>query len=221
MIREMLVGTAVLGGGGYYMVSDQFGADIVRTVNASPQESWRAFDAILNQRREELGDFGMSTPADPRISWPVVTSVPGREIDYVVKRDGVEAIHLKLNFEPMDGGKKTNLSIKVDINRDAMPKGSPGSFADVALFRVGLGKVADEFIKQIENGKIVQFANAISEMRNQIRANPGYGEAKMRMQEYDRREAQAAAAKPQIDPNAARMNPQGAAVVPMNPNPGN
>ena len=94
MIREILIGSAVLGGGGYYVVSHQASADIVRTVNASPQDSWRAFDAVLNQQRSELGDFGMSTPSDPRMSWPIVTSVPGKEIDYLVKRDGAEAIHL-------------------------------------------------------------------------------------------------------------------------------
>lgn len=212
MIREALIGCALLGGGGYYAVSAYQAPDIVRTVNATPHDTWRGFDLVLNGARSSWSGYGPdgATPGKG-LSWPQVTSVDSKGIDYSVSQDGAEAIHLKLRFEPLEDGRKTKLSFDADFKgRAAMANYNP-------QVRAAMGKVIDEFIVQIENGKAVSSAERFFDMERQMRARPGYAEGQRQVEQMRQRQAQAAAAAPMIDPEKGKLDPRGADVTPRNP----
>lgn len=218
MIRELMLGTALVGGGGYYVMSNYYSADIVRTIDASPHDAWRGFDVLMNRPAEDWTDFQPAHP-EAHVSRPVVASVDSKSIDYSVSKDGQEAIRFNLRFDPA-GDRKTRLRMNVWVSPTLVPEGSPITAANGALFKLMVGRVVDELIKQIESGKMVQAAEAFSEMRRQVRADPRFGEVKMRVEEYRRQEAQQAASKPMLDPDKAKLNPRGMDVTPDNPNPG-
>jgi hypothetical protein len=207
MIREALIGCALLGGGGYYAITAAQAPDIVRTVNATPHDTWRGFDLVMNGAKDSWKGDG---PGEG-LSWPKVTSVDSRSIDYSVSKDGAEAIHLTLRFEPLDGGRKTKLSFDADFKgKAAMANYSP-------QIREGMGKLLDEFIVQIENGKAISSAERFIDMERQMQARPGYAEAKQRSEQYRQQAAQRAAAAPMIDPDKGRLDPKGSDVTPRNP----
>jgi hypothetical protein len=206
MIREALVGVALVGGGGYYVASNYQGADLVRTVNATPHDSWRSFDMMLNQ---DYAGSGI-TPANASLSWPSVKSVDGREIDYIVRKDGKQAIHINLKFEPVGDGHQTRMTLNADLAAELMPNG----FVKQAAFKSMLGKVMDEIIPQIENGKGVRAAEAMAEMRRKMVADPRFAESRLRAEEWEHKRAQAAASAPMVNPDTMKLNPRGMDVTP-------
>ncbi|WP_342249740.1 hypothetical protein [Sphingomonas sp. OTU376] len=212
MIREVLIGCALLGGGGYYAVSAYQAPDIVRTVNATPHDTWRGFDLVLNGAKESWTGYGPggATP-EKGVSWPKVTSVDSKEIDYRVSNDGAEAIHLRLRFEPLEDGRKTKLSFDADFKgRAAMANYNP-------QVRAAMEKVLDEFIVQIENGRAVSSVERFLDFDRQLRARPGYAEGQRQVEQMRQRQAQSAAAAPMIDPDRGKLDPKGADVTPRNP----
>lgn len=207
MIREALIGCALLGAGGYYAMTSAQGPDFVRTVNATPHDTWRGFDLVLNGAHDSWKGSG---PGEG-LSWPKVTSVDSRSIDYSVSKDGAEAIHLTFHFEPLDGGRKTKLSFDADFKgKAAMANYNP-------QMRAGMGKLIDEFIVQIEKGDAIRAADRFFDMERQAQARPGYAESQRQIDQYRQQQAQRAAAAPMIDPDKARLDPRGADVTPRNP----
>lgn len=207
MIREALIGCALLGGGGYYAMTAYQSADVVRTVNATPHDTWHGFDLVLNGMHEGWKGSG---PGEG-LSWPKVTSVDSRSIDYSVSKDGAEAIHLRFRFEPLDGGRKTKLSFDADFKgKAAMANYNPQA-------RAAITKVLDEFIGQIEKGDAIRAADRFFDMGRQIQAQPGYAEGQRQLDQYRQQQAQKAAAAPMIDPDKGRLDPKGADVTPRNP----
>jgi len=207
MIREALIGCALLGGGGYYAISSYNSADVVRTVNATPHDTWRGFDLVLNGAKDGWKGDGPGQG----LSWPKVTSVDSRSIDYSVSKDGAEAIRLTFRFEPLDGGRKTKLSFDADFKgRAAMANYNP-------KVREAMGRVLDEFIVQIENGKAISSAERFFDMERQMRASPGYAEGQRQAEQWRQQRAQAAAAAPMVDPDRGKLDPKGADTTPRNP----
>ncbi|WP_163278133.1 hypothetical protein, partial [Klebsiella aerogenes] len=69
--------------------------------NATPHDTWRGFDLALNGA--EHGWTGHGPQGDgpgvgpgEGLSWPKVTSVDSKQIDYRVSRGGAEFLHMKL-----------------------------------------------------------------------------------------------------------------------------
>ena len=151
---------------------------------------------------------------------PVVKSVDGKEIDFRLLKQQTEVVRIRVTFEPLAGGRETKLSIDADVAAEMLPDGRPMLGGNL-LFRQALTKMAEELAAEIESGKLVHAAEAFAELRRRVATDPRIGEAKLYMQDSARRAAQEAAAKPQIDPNAGRLEPRGAEVIPMNPNPNN
>ncbi|HEX8300970.1 hypothetical protein [Sphingomonas sp.] len=227
MIREFLIGGVLVGGGGYYVASNYTSADVVRTVKATPHDTWRGFNLILNDYSAGMAEMSMAEvsmgegPGGERREFkPVVTSIPGKEIDFRLMKQQAEIVRIHVTFEPLAGGRETKLSLDAHVANEALPDGRP-VFGGNILFRQVLAGMTEKVAAEIESGKLVKVADAFAEMRHRIAADPRIGEAKMRMQERARRDAQEAASKPQLDPNAARLNPQGATIVPMDPTPRN
>ena len=220
MIREFLIGSVVLGGGGYYVASSYTSADVVRTVKATPHDTWRALSVILPEPPDDMGEGVEFGNSGVKLK-PVVSSIDGKEIDFRLVSGQKEMARVHVRLEPLAGGAQTKLMIDANISAEAMPENFPGPAGNI-IFRRVLGDMTDKAVAEIESGRLlVQGGDAFAEMRSEMRAHPGYGEAKMRVQEYERREAIEAAARPDLDPNAGRLDPKGAAVVPMNPNPDN
>lgn len=223
MIREMMIGTALVGGGGYYAMSSYSAAEI-RTVNATPADTWRVFDAMGDYWEGMIdlhnGGYAGESGNGAESFKPVITSVPGKEVDFRLMRQGVEAARIHATFEPLGDGKQTRMTLAVTANPEALGDKERGGIT-ATLFKRGVAEMADQLIPEIESGRMLKLAETMSEFRRRMMANPGYGEAKMRREEYQRREAMNKAAQPGLDPNAAALNPQGAAVVPLNPNPRN
>lgn len=218
MIREALIGTALIGGGGYYMLTYSASAEVVRTVKATPHDTWRPFDLILNQSSQQFAAMseGRDVYADgSRVTPPIVVSVPGREIDFRLQKDGAEAVHVRFGFEPLADGAQTRMTIQVDVAASMVSHSSAQRLGGSMGLKRALEKMADELIPQIESGKLVQAAEAFTDMQRQMAANPAMGQARMYEEEYKRREAQAAASAPMLDPNKAALDPKGASVEPM------
>ncbi|MBN8810973.1 MULTISPECIES: hypothetical protein [unclassified Sphingomonas] len=215
MIREALIGCALLGGG-YYAMSTYRNADIVRTVNATPHDTWRGFDLALNGAKHgwtghgPQGDGPDVSPGEG-LSWPKVTSVDSKEIDYRVSHGGTEFLHMKLQFAPLDDGRKTRLSFNADFKgRAAIADYNP-------KMREAMARILDELIVQVETGKVASAAERFLDLDRQMRARPGYAEAQREGEQMRQHEAQAAAAKPMVDPDKGRLDPRGAEVTPRNP----
>ncbi|MCH7862998.1 hypothetical protein ACQKOH_10630 [Sphingomonas sp. NPDC092331] len=210
MIRTALIGCALLGGGGYYVVSTH-NDEIVRTVNATPHDTWRSFDLTLNGAKDSWVGYGPDSATPGRgMSWPKVTSIDSKEIDYRVSQDGAEVIHLTLRFAPLEGGRKTRLSFDADFKgKAALAQYNPG-------VRKGLERLIDEFIVRIEKGKVIGSAERLLDFEREMRAGPGYAEAQRHNEQARQHRAQAAAAMPMVDPDRERLDPKGADVTPRN-----
>jgi hypothetical protein len=216
MIRELMIGTALIGGGGYYFMTHTASAGIVRTVNATPQDTWRAFDLVLNQYSQQMAEISQGDakfPDGTALSPPIVTSVPAKEIDFRLNKGGVEAIHVHVGFASLGEGHKTQMTMQVDVNTGL--GGNAPRLGGTIGFKRALNELADALIPQIESGKLLQAGEAFADMRRKMVANPHAGEMRMHEEEYARREAQAAAAKPMLDPNKAALDPKGASAAPM------
>lgn len=221
MIRELMFGAAVVGGGGYYMLSSYSAAE-VRTVNATPADTWRAFDAMGNYWNA-MADF---TAGGDSNGWgsgeaamrPLITSVPGKEVDFRLQKNGVEAARIHVTFESLGDGKQTRMTMAVEVNPDALPEKERGRFNGI-MFKQGVREMANRIIPEIESGRMLRLAETMADIRRQMMANPQYAEMQRGRDEYKKRAAQEKAAAPMLDPNAAAMNPRGADVTPDNPNP--
>ncbi len=219
MIRSLVLGAAVLGGGGYYVSTNYMSADVVRTVNATPHDTWKGFDVLFRDYSGGLAELGTGEepggwgkpPSKVKSSY---TSTDSKEVDFRVTKEGAEAIRIHVRFEPLDGGRKTRMLLDTDVSNLVLPDGARPGLVSSVMFRTAVGKLADELVKQIESGKLVRMSEAFAEMRRQAAADPRAGEYKLRAEEYRRREAQAAASKPMVDPDRAKLDPRGA-----NPNP--
>ena len=210
MIRTALIGCALLGGGGYYVVSTH-NNEIVRTVNATPHDTWRSFDLTLNGAKDSWIGYGPESAAPGKgMSWPTVTSIDSKEIDYRVSQNGAEAIHLKLRFAPLEDGRKTRLSFDADFKgRAALAQYDP-------RVRKGLERLIDEFIVLIEKGKVIGSAKRLLDFEREMEASPGYAEVQRHNEQARQHRAQAAAAMPMVDPDRERLDPKGADVTPRN-----
>lgn len=216
MIRELLIGTAVIGGGGYYVASAYQSADIVRVVKASPHDSWRALDQALSLRSNDPIDI--STNGEGDYARPVVTSVDSKEIDLVLDRKGEQLVHVRVRFSPLEGGTQTKMMINADIAGALLPKGMPVPVGNM-IFRQALDRLSEQLVTRIESGTSLQVSDAMIEMRRRMDSDPRMGEAKLREREYEQRAAQRAASAPMIDPDKAKLDPRGATVVPTTPLP--
>jgi len=228
MIRELLIGTAVIGGGGYYVASNYSSADVVRVVNASPHDTWRGFDLVFNQTAaaqfmypDELGPYGYSAGGmrnagldEARKVQPVVVSTDSKEIDFRLNQSGEQLVRVHIRFEPLSGGAQTKLRVDTEVNRAKLPGDTDSSLARRLIFKQMLTRMADEMARGIESGKLVKLAEVIAEARRQYDADPRAGERKLRMDEYRRQAAQTAASAPMLDPDAAKLNPVGTNVTP-------
>jgi hypothetical protein len=234
MIRELLIGTAVIGGGGYYVASTYSGAEVVRTVNATPHDTWRGFDLVFNQTAaaqfmypDESGIYGYSPSGmrnsaldEARKVRPMVVSTDSKEIDFRLNQGGEQLVRVHIRFEPLAGGAQTRLRVDTEVNRARLPGDSDSSLPRRLIFKQMLTRLTDDMVKGIESGKLVKFAEILAEARRQYDADPRAGERKLRAEEYKRREAQAAASAPMVDPDAAKLNPVGAPVAPASSYPG-
>lgn len=220
MIRELLIGTAVIGGGGYYVASTYSSADVVRTVNASPHDTWRGFDLVFNEYAAGMGTLLDQPGADrAQVLRPVVTSTDSKELDFRLDREGTQLVRIRFQFEPLSDGAQTRLRINAEVNNKALPGDSSADIGRRVMFKQMLGRLADEMIKGIESGKLVQFAEVMAEARREYEADPRTAERKFRTEQYRREQAQAAASAPMLDPDQAKVNPVGAAVVPSSARP--
>lgn len=217
MLRELMIGAAVIGAGGLYFVSGAEDPDIVRTVNASPQQVWRSLDLALNRHSGEVTDIedfeGVAHPT--RLT---VKSVDSKEIDFRVDRRGAEIAHVRIRFAPLANGTQTRMMIDADIDQAAMPSRMP-AFAGNTLFRKMVGKMADEVIPQIEQGRLLagieHIEMPVAEMRREMEsASAPPPDASPREREREREAAREAAARPMLDPDAAALDPKGASAEP-------
>jgi hypothetical protein len=214
MIREVLIGAALLGGGGYYAMTMSTSATVVRTVKATPHETWRPFDLIFNQSQAELAAFGREGVASDgsRVTVPVMTSVPGREVSFRIDKNGKEAIRVHLGFEPIADGGQTRMTVQVDLAPGFVPANK--SLGSSGTLKRGIEKMIDHLIPQIESGKLIKSVEAIADIRRMMVAHPDAPERRVQHDEYARREAQEAASRPMLDPDAAAMDPKGASAAP-------
>lgn len=217
MLRELVIGTAVLGLGGLYFLPGAEDPDIVRTVNASPRQVWRSLDLALHRHSGQvtnIEDFeGVSHPTRT-----TVTSVDSKEIDLRVDRRGAQIAHVRIRFAPLANGAQTKMMIDADVDRAALPGRMP-AFAGNTLFRKMIGKMADEVIPQIEQGRLLagmeQIEMPVAEMRREMQsAAAPPPDASPRERERAREAAREAAARPMVDPDAAALDPKGASTEP-------
>lgn len=218
MIREALIGAALVGGGGYYVMTYSVNAAVVRTVNATPHETWRPFDLILNQSMQQFAVVrdDMRFPDGTPITRPIISSVPGREVDFRLNKGNEQAMRVHLTFEPLADGAQTQMTVAIDISANVLPQGNVNLHGGARELKRELEKLVDKLIPEIESGKLVKAAEAFAEMQRKVATSPQAGQASMYREDYKRREAQAAAGRPMLDPNAAALDPKGASAAPMN-----
>lgn len=218
MIREALIGAALLGGGGYYAMTYSTSAAVVRTVKATPHETWRPFDLILNQSTAQLARMRSDAhfPDGTPVTAPIVSSVPGREIDFRLNKGTEQAMRVHLTFEPLADGGQTKMTVEIDISANMVPQGDMRLPGGTAGLKRELEKLVDQLVPQIESGKLVKAAEAFTDMQRRVAASPHSEQARRYQDEYERREAQSAAARPMVDPDKAALDPKGASAAPMN-----
>jgi hypothetical protein len=215
MIREFLVGTALLGGGGYYVMSGyEGGADIVRTVDATPVDTFKGFDAALSADEPIDLNAGRGDSASDYVR-PTVTKSGIEEIDYKVGKDGQDVMRVHVRFQPLDQGKQTKVLMDVDLDPSRLPQGGMMKLGGQTLFKFAVGRLTDALIEQIESGKGVRVNEAFAEMRRQLQADPKYAEWQQRAREREVEVKLRNATKPMLDPDRAKLDPRGAEIVPM------
>ena len=222
MIRTMLVGAAVLGGGGYYVSSAYMRADVVRTVRATPHDTWRGFNLIFNDYAQAMMELGtMNAEPGNGFEQPFRTQVTSRdseEIDFRLLRKEVQVARVRIGFAPLSGGAETRLSIDTESDAAALPDGRPVYGGDIMLRRA-LGSMVDKIVPEIESGKLVRVAELFADMRRRIATDPRMGEVRLKVEQRRREEAQAAASRPMLDPDKVKLNPRGTPIIPSDPRP--
>jgi hypothetical protein len=220
MFRELLIGGAIVGGGGYYVTSNYMSADVVRTVKAPPHETWRGFNVLLNDYAQLLAETNEADQGGPLYKTkPVIVSIDSHEIDLKLMRDNKQVVRIHVRFEPLAGGRETKLMLDADVAADAVGNGKSMLASDF-VFRQGLSFMVGKVAEQVESGKLVQVAAALEDMRR-MQSDPRHLDAQMEMRNDKQLKEQEAAARPMLDPNAERVNPIGASVTPMQPGMGN
>jgi hypothetical protein len=216
MIREALIGAALIGGGGYYVMTYSVNAAVVRTVKATPYDTWRPFDLILNQSMQQFATMrtDMRFPDGTPITQPIVSSVQGKEIDFRINKGAAQAMRVHLTFEPLADGAQTKMTVEIDISANVIPQGRMNAHGGPQELKRELEKLVDQLIPQIESGKLVKTAEAFADLQRRVAASPQSGQASMYAEEYKRREAQTAAGRPMVDPNEAALDPKGANAAP-------
>jgi hypothetical protein len=217
MIRSLLVGTALLGGGGYYLSTNRVSADVVRTVNAAPHDTWRGFDTLFRTYADGITEIGTGEtpggwgkkPSEIKSSY---TSVDGKEADFRISKGNAQAIRIHVRFEPIEDGRKTRMLMDTEVSN--LPDDLKFGPREAQMFRATMNTLADQLVTQIESGKTVQLFESIAELRRRAAADPRANDYKLAAEEARRRSAQAAAARPMLNPDAARLNPTGTAPIP-------
>ncbi len=75
---------------------------------------------------------------------------------------------MKLQFAPLDDGRKTRLSFNADFKgRAAIADYNP-------KVREAMGRILDELIAEIETGKVAGAAERFLDLDRRMRASPGY-----------------------------------------------
>jgi len=215
-MRGLLLGAALIGGGGFYVVSSGVSdADLVRTVNATPYQTWKGYNLIFNDYSAALyefggdpGGWGTSGYDRPR---PVVAVVDGKSIDYQLQYQGRPVLRLKINFDPVANGSQTKLRMRFESVKTPWKPGEPiTALRPNPLFALSMRNVVDKVDRHIENGEVDKAVEAFARMRN----DPRLAEMRRAEQEYRQQKAMRDASRPAVDPDAAAMKPRGTTPLP-------
>jgi len=223
-MKEWLIASslAMAGGGAYYSgVFDS--ADIVRTVDKPPSAVYDGFAVVLNDHSPFLYDLAYLSP-DPKKVAEVedvefdVTSEKGKYIDYRLTLKDQPLVHVRVDFEPLDGGAKTKVKADIDVINVPAMEGepdtpvAPGGELGVKL---ALNILMNGLIDNIENGKLAEWDNEMIRMRGELLSRPEYAERRLSA-DRARREAKASdASAPTLDVDEAAVRPSGTSARPM------
>ncbi len=160
--------SGLLAAGGFYMSEATEGTDVVKTVAASPEDTYAGFKRALGARLlgEDSGDGSYTvdseTDGGSGQGAPInleVKSQPYESIDYTLTKNDV-AIHIVVRFEPLDGGRATKVLADVDFPPSpARPEESKGAGTGFVgfLFEQGFSLMVDDVAAAVESGDFSMF----------------------------------------------------------------
>jgi len=223
-MKEWFIASALAVAGGTAVVGGAFDRpDIVSTVDRPPSVVYDGFAVILNDYSPDLYQIAMLS-ADPTDEVELndlkfeVKSEEDEFIDYRLKVQGKPVLHVKVAFEPLEGGKKTKVEADVDfeaanlppLDGEAAPIMPGGEIALNAAMQITMNQI----ISRIEDGTIAAWSDKMTMLRGEIMSHPDFAKVQMNAVRARREYSMDRAVSPMVDPSEAAVNPVGVSAAP-------